>query len=206
MEQIISYLQALPESDFIKSICFLIFTSCSGLIPNNNDISLAAAGLITQLKNLSPFQVASSATLSWMAGETAVFFLGRMLGQKILKLKFISKKMNEERQMKIAQMINQNPLSLFIMIRLTPVLRTCSILTIGSLGLSPLHFITKHLPLLAIYAISIFYFFYQGGQLMKNIFAENAIIVMSLIIIAWLSMMVLIGRKFIKRLKSTSEE
>lgn len=200
MDQILSYLQALPEADFIKSICLLIFTSCSGLIPNNNDISLAAAGLITRFKNLSPFQMASATTLSWMAGETTVFFLGRTFGRKILKLKFISKKMNEERQIKIAHMINQNPFSLFIMIRLTPVLRACSILTIGSLGLSPLHFITKHLPLLALYAISIFYFFYYGGQLMKNIFAENAIIVMSLVIIAWLTMMVLIGRKFIKKL------
>lgn len=200
MDQILDYLQALPEADFIKSICLLIFTSCSGLIPNNNDISLAAAGLITRFKNLSPGQVVLATTFSWMAGETIVYFLGRFLGRKALKLKFIHQKMNEERQMKISQMINQNPLSLFIMIRLTPVLRACSILTIGSLGLSPFHFFTKHLPLLAIYATSIFYFFYEGGYWVKTLFAEYSILIMISIILAWLSMMVLVGRKFIKKL------
>lgn len=201
MEQIIAYLEALPSEDFIRSICLLIFTSCSGIIPNNNDISLAAAGLITNLKNLPPIYVASAATLSWMMGETVVFLIGRLLGKKIFNFEFIKRKMNEQRQTKIAQMINENPFSLFIMIRLTPVLRACSILTMGSLGLSPLHFFTKHLPLLFFYSYLIFFVFYKGGVWVKTIFAENSIIVMGIIVLLWVTMMVMIGRNFLKKLK-----
>lgn len=201
MDIIISFLQEVPDDNFIKTICLLIFTSCSGLIPNNNDISLAAAGLISHLKNLSPYNVALMATLSWMTGESLVFMTGRFLGRKIFNINFIKLKMNEQRQLKITQLINENPFSLIFMIRLTPVLRACSILTMGSLGLSPFNFVSKHLPLLFVYSFCIFFFFYYGGVWLKSMFAEYSILAMAAIIILWISVMILIGKKFLAKLK-----
>lgn len=201
MEKIIEYLLSIPEVDFVKSICILVITSCSGLIPNNNDISLAAAGLITQLKKMSPFYISIMATISWMIGETIMFLIGKYFGRKIFNFKFIVRKMTIERQKRITQMMNENPFALIVMIRLTPVLRACSILTVGSLGLSHFNFFSKHLPLLGFYSLSIFYFFYAGGTWLKTIFADNSIWVMAIIVLLWISMMIILGKRFLKKLK-----
>ena len=45
------------------------------------------------------------------------------------------------------------------------------------------------------------YFFYAGGAWLKTIFADNSIFVMVIIILLWVSMMIIIGRRFLKKLK-----
>lgn len=201
MDKILNYLQSIPDQDLIKSLCILIYSSCYGLIPNNNDISLAAAGLLAHYKMLSPFGVASLATLSWAAGESSVYLLGRLVGKKVFNLKLIKKKMPEDKQQKISNLLNKNPIQFFFIIRLTPVLRACSILTMGGLGLSPIHFFTKHIPILITYAFMIFFFFYLVGTWLQSMFTEYHLYVMGMIIIVWLSCMIMVGKKLWNGLK-----
>ncbi|MFZ4714574.1 MAG: VTT domain-containing protein [Bacteriovoracaceae bacterium] len=204
MDQILIYLQNIPSSEFYQTLGILIYTTCSGFVPNNNDLSIAAAALITNMKSLPATPTALFCFAIWSLGESTTFTIGYFLGPKLLKSKLLQKKMSEKRQADLKKMIDENLFSLIFTVRISPVLRAYTILALGALGLTPLNFFCRHIPLLFIHVMVVFHAFFYLGPILKSFFADNSTYVFIAIFIVWVSMMFYVGRKFYKKLESST--
>jgi membrane protein DedA with SNARE-associated domain len=202
MESIIVYLQNLSLPEFYKSLGILLYSTCTGLVPTNNDLSVAAAAFISQIKLLSPTKTALFCFMIWSLGETTSFFVGHFLGNKILKTKFLQKKLDEKKQALLKKMINDNLIQLILTIRISPVLRSYTIVSLGALGLRPKLFFSRHIPILFFHSMIVFHAFYYLGPVLKSFFSENATSVFFLITIIWLGMMILVGRNFYQKMNN----
>jgi membrane protein DedA with SNARE-associated domain len=202
MESIILYLQNLPPSEFYKSLGILLYSTCTGLVPTNNDLSVAAGAFISQIKLLSPTKTALFCFLIWSLGETTSFFVGHFLGYRILKTKLLQKKLDEKKQIMLKKMINENLVQLIFAIRISPVLRSYTIVSLGALGLTPKLFFSRHIPILFVHSMVVFHAFYYLGPVLKSFFSENATSIFLLITIAWLAIMIFVGRNFYQKMSN----
>ena len=143
------------------SFALLVFLTSLGVVPNNNDLTLAAAGAFSVLKSMPPVSFIVVAFCAIAIGETGMYFLGRIAGGKILSSRFFQKRVSSERLKKIESQVNTHPAKLLLGIRVVPVLRPYFILAAGGLGLSPRRFFATHPLILGIYVslvVTVFHF------------------------------------------------
>ncbi len=164
MGAVLSYLHSLPPEQVLASFALLVFLTSLGVVPNNNDLTLAAAGAFSVLKSIPPVSFIVVAFCAIALGETGVYFLGRIAGGKILASSFFQKRVSLERLKKIEMQVNTHPAKLLLGIRIVPVLRPYFILAAGSLGLSPRRFFSAHPVILGTYVTLLVTVFHYLGR------------------------------------------
>lgn len=206
LEKILDYLTSIPNADFLKALGLLILSTCTGFVPNNNDLATAAAALVSQKKMLNPTSMAFFCFGVWSLGESCIFLTGKYLGTRLFKLAWVRKKITENKQMALTKMLNENLWTLIFTVRISPVFRAHTIMSLGALGLSAKNFLTKHIPVLFVHVMVIFHLFYYLGTLFKTVLADYATFFMLVIFLLWLSMVIWVGLKFKTKLNQIEEE
>jgi membrane protein DedA with SNARE-associated domain len=200
MQEAISRLQGISPQDFLSTIAVLIFLTCMGVLPNNNDLVLVAATLIAKLKMIALFPVLITIGLTWVAGETTMYLLGRWFGRRIIQWGFIQKRISAETWVKLESLINEKPLPLFLLLRITPIFRAYLMVGLGSLGMRPQVFFRLHPWILLTYVFVLGTLFYNVGDVIQDHFSAHQGWIATFVILIWMSALWMVGRRFTKRL------
>jgi membrane protein DedA with SNARE-associated domain len=194
MAEIEAYLMALPQSSVLLFLGGLMFVTCLGFIPNNTDITVLTAGMLSGFGHFSLWQVLGICILGYFLGEGFMFSLGQFIGKRAERWRIYQKAMGGGRKEKVFERIETKPLFFFLGLRMTPVLRPFVIFSLGVIGVKPQTYYRYYLP------ITFFYTIFLGGlsfifsQAMKVYFADYKYYAIGVFFVAWM----LLIRKLVK--------
>ena len=81
----------LPYQEYSYPIILIILLACGLGLPVPEDITLVVGGILAAYKITNFWYTVIICLIGVLAGDTIVYLLGRFLGSKILKSKFLSK-------------------------------------------------------------------------------------------------------------------
>jgi len=200
MQEAILRLQGISPQDFLSTIAVLIFLTCLGVVPNNNDLVLVAASLIAKLKMIPLYALLGTIAGTWVLGETTMYLLGRWVGRKFIRWNFIQKRISPATWIRLEELINQRPAPLFLLLRITPIFRAYLMVGLGSIGMRPKVFFRYHPWILIAYVSVLGSVFYHLGEVIQVRFNEYQGWIAASVIIFWMATLWTIGRRFTKSL------
>jgi membrane protein DedA with SNARE-associated domain len=113
---------------------FGVLILCGFGLPVPEDISLVSGGVISAIGNTNVHLMFLVGMLGVLLGDTAVFFIGKIFGEKILNFSLIKKLIPSERYEKVQQQFSKYGKWVIFMARFMPGLRTPIFLTAGITG------------------------------------------------------------------------
>ena len=194
----------IPTPELLATYGVVVFLTCFSILPNSNDLLLAAASLVIKAKGISLAAFIATAFVAWALGENAMFFIGHFAGKKLMKSTFVRKKISDEAQFKIRNLVNENSFHILLSLRITPILRAYLIMTLGGVGLKPSQFVRIHLVLLLLYISLVSALFFFLGHMIEEHLGEHKIVALTAILLVWIGSMIWVGKRseFLSILKS----
>lgn len=200
MEELFSRIQGVPPEHLALFFGGLGLVTATGFFPNNNDLTLAGAGIVAAQTEASIWPFFFLIFCGIALGESMMFTIGSRLGGRALNHPFILKKLPPAKQSQLCDVLNASPTGLLIAARLSPVFRPFLILTLGGLGLRPGTFFPRYLPILFCYCLLITQAFYLGGPVIQEHFAGRGTLIFIIALVLWVSFVSMIGRRILKAL------
>jgi membrane protein DedA with SNARE-associated domain len=116
---------------------FFIIMGCGMGLPFNSDLCLIAASVLAAM---GYFNLKILMILAWFAiltGDTAVFFVGRKWGKKLLSVRPFSWLFKPEKIAMAETFLNTRGTKFLFIVRFLPLIRTVLFFTAGSLQVAP---------------------------------------------------------------------
>ncbi|MBE7411293.1 MAG: DedA family protein [Leptospiraceae bacterium] len=110
---------------------FLVLILCGLGLPVPEDISLVAGGVISALGNTNEHVMFAVGMAGVLIGDGFVFFLGRFYGEKVLKIKLVSKILTPKRFEEVKIQFEKYGKFVIFVGRFTPGLRMPIFMTAG---------------------------------------------------------------------------
>ncbi|MCC6275044.1 MAG: DedA family protein [Leptospiraceae bacterium] len=110
---------------------FLVLIFCGLGLPVPEDVSLVAGGVISALGNTNEHVMFAVGMAGVLIGDGFVFFLGRIYGEKVLKIKFVSKILTPKRFEEVKLQFHKYGKFVVFVGRFMPGLRMPIFLTAG---------------------------------------------------------------------------
>lgn len=111
---------------------FIALLLCGAGAPLPEDITLVAGGAITGLGYGSVHTMFLVAMVGVLAGDSAMFLMGRHYGTRILKLRFVARLLTPERYAKVQEKFSRYGNRLLFVARFLPGMRTAVYITAGT--------------------------------------------------------------------------
>lgn len=113
---------------------FLVLIACGFGVPIPEDITLIAGGVISGLGHANVHLMAVVGMLGVLIGDGLMFMLGRIYGNRILKVRFIARVMTPERYIQVQEKFAKYGNWVLFVARFLPGLRTPIFMTAGISG------------------------------------------------------------------------
>jgi membrane protein DedA with SNARE-associated domain len=81
----------MPYQEYSYAVILIILLACGLGLPVPEDITLVVGGILAAYKITNYWSTVAICLFGVLAGDTIVYFLGRFLGNRIIKSKFLSK-------------------------------------------------------------------------------------------------------------------
>jgi len=162
-----------------------MFLTCLGFVPNNTDLTVLTAGMMSGFGHFILWQVLLVCLIGYFLGEGLMFSLGRMIGHKAQHWRIYQKIMGNGRKEKMIGKINHRPIGFFIGLRLTPILRPFVILSLGAIGVKTTVFSRYHLPITFLYTIALGCLSFLFANLVKSYMNDYKYYLMATIGVLW---------------------
>ncbi|TGK05604.1 DedA family protein [Leptospira langatensis] len=118
--------------EFAYLAVFFTLLLCGFGLPIPEDISLVSGGVLAGLGYANEHVMFAVGMAGVLAGDGSVFLLGRIFGEKVLKLPFVAKYLTPERFSKVQERFSQYGNWVVFMARFMPGLRMPIYLTAGT--------------------------------------------------------------------------
>lgn len=200
MEELFSRIQGVPPEHLALFFGGLGLVTATGFFPNNNDLTLAGAGIVASQTEASIWPFFLLIFCGIALGESLMFTIGSRLGGRALNHPFILRKLPPAKQNQLCDVLNESPTGLLIAARLSPVFRPFLILTLGGLGLRPRTFFPRYLPILFIYCLMITQAFYHGRGILLVYFEGRGTLIFIIALVLWMAFVSMIGRRILRAL------
>ncbi|MDO5069179.1 DedA family protein [Neisseria sp. Dent CA1/247] len=125
---------AILEAFFIQygyAAVFMVLLACGFGVPIPEDITLVAGGVISGLGYTNVHIMVVVGLLGVLVGDGLMFAAGRVLGHKILKVRFIARVMTPQRYAQVQEKFDKYGNRVLFVARFLPGLRTPIFITAG---------------------------------------------------------------------------
>lgn len=185
MGELETYLLSIPHDSVLLLLGGLMFLTCLGFVPNNTDLTVLTAGMMSGFGHFVLWQVLLICLVGYFLGEGFMFALGKLIGHKAQHWRVYQKIMGGGRKEKILEKINHRPIGFFVGLRLTPILRPFVILSLGAIGVKTNTFSRYHLPITFIYTILLGVMSFLFASFVKTYMSDYKYYLMATIGVFW---------------------
>lgn len=196
MEEIIAKLLTYPSEYLLLVIAGYVFLTSMGLFLGHNDLTIISASLLASTGHVPLLGVFLVIFIALFLGETISYLVFYNFGDKLFRLKILSKLINSDSRVKLQKFVNAHPTHFLGCVRISPVLRPYLFMLIGSSKLKPRLFFSNYLMFSILYCSTLVFGTYFVGKLFEKMLGENKIYGMSVFIIIWAIILLRLAKKY----------
>lgn len=152
-------------------LVFLILLACGFGVPIPEDITLIAAGILAYYQAADVWGMIAVGLIGVMAGDGAMFWLGRRYGIAFVRKTFLARTLTEERLTKVQDILQTRGNKILFAARFMPGLRAPLFFSAGALGVPTRAFLLYDGLAALISVPAIVYSVYAFGNHMDQVIA-----------------------------------